>query len=548
MKRFFSHFFPAFLVLTLAACGGGGGSAGLPTGSTNPSNFLVNAPSDLTVSIGQSMTYSISGGKTPYAAVSTVPDVVRAVVDGQKLVVGGLSAGSAIVRVTPDGGGASHEISVTVVSNLKPIQIQAPSTINMVPGNSATYVVSGGTGPYRAVSSNTSVASVQMVSGSLKVDSVGIGTADVQVFDAVGSAAATLKVDVAAVALLDLFTNAPATLTMAPSSNRTFTVGGGLAPYSAQSSNTTSVSAAISGTVLSVGSLVDGAANVVVTDARGTKVTFTVTVSSGTPTALYTTAPSTLTMAPATEQNFTIGGGVAPYLVSSSNLQVVVASVAGSNLKLITPIAALGTASVVVTDATGKTVVIAVTASSGSLPLSLGSDKITIPVDLPEGARVRIIGGAPPYAVTPGIPGAVGTSIVPTTVGGITTYEVVITPRLVSVVDVTVVDAAGQSAKVEITTNAATPGIRIAPIALTISEKYVSQPTSFTVIGATGTYRVFSSDITRLTVPAGAQSGSTFDVTSTAALEVSEDLNITITVIDSANRIATSVVTVTNNP
>lgn len=481
-------------------------------------------------------------------AVSTVPDVARAAIDGQKLVIGGLSVGSATVRVTPDGGGASHEITVTVVSNLKPIQIQAPSTVNMVPGNTATYVVTGGTAPYRAVSSNAGVAAVQIVSGSLRVDSIGIGSANVQVFDAVGSAAATLTVDVAAVASLDLFTNAPASLTMAPSTSRTFIVGGGVAPYSAQSSNSTSVNAVVSGTSLNVASLVDGAADVVVTDARGTKVTFSVTVSSGTPTALYTTAPSTLTMAPSTEQNFTIGGGIAPYLVSSSNLQVVVATVTGSNLKLTTPLAALGTASVVVTDATGKTVVIAVTASSGSLPLSLGSDKITIPVDLPSGARIRIIGGAPPFAVSSGIPGAVGATIVSSAAGGITTYEVVITPLLVSVVDVTVVDSAGQSAKVEITTNAATPGIRIAPNALSISEKYVNQTTAFTVIGATGTYRVFSSDTNRITVPAGDQTGSTFNITTTATLEVIDTLTVTITVIDSQNRIATSSVTVVDSP
>ena len=154
--------------------------------------------------------------------------------------------------------------------------------------------------------------------------------------------------------------------------------------------------------------------------------------------------------------------------------------------------------------------------------------------------------------MTSGIPAALGAVIRPTTVAGVTTYEVVITPKLVSEVDVTVVDSAGQSAKVKITTNAGATGIRLAPSALTISERLTNQSIELGVSGAIGTFRVFTSDIRRTTVSAN-QTAKTVTVTTSDAVNLDVPTAdgvalITITVVDSVNNVATSVLTVKDNP
>ena len=164
--------------------------------------------------------------------------------------------------------------------------------------------------------------------------------------------------------------------------------------------------------------------------------------------------------------------------------------------------------------------------------MTLSSDAITIPVALPGGARIRIIGGTPPFTVTSSIPAALGAVVQPTVADGVTTYEVVLTPKLVSEVEVGVVDSTGASAKAKITINAATTVIRLAPDVLNIS-----QNTSITlgVYGAVGNVRVFSSNpvVANATVTAGTVTVNTF------AAGV-----VTITVVDSANNMATSTLTV----
>lgn len=281
--------------------------------------------------------------------------------------------------------------------------------------------------------------------------------------------------------------------------------------------------------------------------------TIAVTVARGATADLFTTAPSTLTMSPNSSRAFTIGGGVAPYQAISSNLQVVTAGVAGSALTLTTPVGATGTATVFVTDSTGRSVSLSVTASAAAQPLSLSPTAITIPVDLPQGARLRIIGGAAPFTVTSGIPSALGAVVESATVGGVTTYEVALTPRLVADVDVIVVDSAGQTAKVTVTINPGTPGIRLSVNALRLSELDVNRTIVFGVYGAIGNIRVFTDDLKRTSVvatQAAGAAGPTVSVTTApllADLAVAVDQTITITVVDSNNNVATATITIVNN-
>ncbi len=613
----------------LTACGGGGGSAGVPTGSASPSNFIVNAPSTLTLPIGQSANYAITGGKAPYAVTTSAPDVAKVLVNGSELLIAALKKGTTNVVVSPSGGGASYSISVEVIESSQALQVQAPDAISLIPSNVVEYSISGGSPPYRATVGNVNVAAVSIQSGMLKIQALSIGITAVQVFDAnnnkveksvsvlnsigpvlfstapssltmvagsnntfsvggglppytatssnstvmnVGVSGNTLTVSAYSEGLADLilkdaagtsvsisgtvppssvvplFTNAPATLTLQSTGGaRDFVIGGGKAPYTAQSGNPASVRVSVTGTVLAVTPASDGTASVTVTDATGAQKTFNVTVVSGgsSTTALFTTAPTTLSISPNSTLTFAIGGGTAPYAAATSNQQVVNASVAGTQLTLAAPSGATGAANVVITDASGGKITVVVTASSAATTtLSLSASILSLPVNTP--GSVRIIGGAPPYTVTSAIPSALSVSPSTLTTAG----EFTLTPLLLSVLDVTVVDSAGVSAKVNVTITAGTLGIRMAPSNLTISENFANQTINLTLVGqSAGDYRIFSSDVSRIQVVTPVRSDGVIELTTagSAALGVASDTDVTITVVDSQNRIATSVITVRNN-
>lgn len=449
MKRIFKYLFWMFLLPFLVSCGGGGGSTGTPGGSLSPNNFLVNAPASLTLAVGQSVSYQISGGLPPYASNATDPGVGTAVVSGSTVMVGGYAVGETTITVSPAGGGASKAISLKVIPSIKPLTLQAPSAIALVPGNKVSYLASGGVPPYRVVSSNPNVVVATTGTEGITLDAKFVGSASISVYDSGESEPVTREVTVGPVGVM------------------------------------------------------------------------------------FTTAPNPMTVAPNSSSVVTIGGGVAPYQVTSSNLKVVTADVVGTALTLRTPVGAAGNATVVVTGGDGSKVEFVVIASSGSIPLTLGSDAITIPVALPGGARIRIIGGSPPFTVTSSIPAALGAVVQPTVADGVTTYEVVLTPKLVSEVEVGVVDSTGASAKAKITVNTTTTGIRLAPAALSISK---DTSIALAVLGAVGDVRVFSSDLTTATATV---TGSTVTVKT-----LNNAADVIITVVDSANNMATSKLTV----
>ena len=84
--------------------------------------------------------------------------------------------------------------------------------------------------------------------------------------------------------------------------------------------------------------------------------------TNGPGTALYTTAPDTLTLAPGASQEFTISGGRAPYSAVSDNSAIAVATVTSSSLFL--GGVASGTAGITIRDSAGAAVKVALTVSS----------------------------------------------------------------------------------------------------------------------------------------------------------------------------------------
>lgn len=132
-----------------------------------------------------------------------------------------------------------------------------------------------------------------------------------------------------------LFTTAPSVVTMSPGTRTVYTIGGGTGTYTAVSSNPSLVKVSVSGNSMTIESVASGTATIAVTDSVGEKLS--ITVNQGNfpdQTALFTTAPTAVTLPSGGTVTYQIGGGAAPYTVSSGNPSVVGASVDGTALKI----------------------------------------------------------------------------------------------------------------------------------------------------------------------------------------------------------------------
>lgn len=501
----------------------------VPSTSTTP--LFTTAPTNVTIAIGSSQTYAVGGGTGPYTATSSNAGVADAWLSGNSLKVTGVTAGSANV-VVRDSQGATIIVAVTVPAAATiPLFTTAPSNVSIAIGSSQTYEVGGGTGPYTATSSNVSVADAMLAGNGLKVTGITAGSATIVIRDSQG-ATVNVAVTVPAAATIPLFTTAPPNVTIAIGSSQTYGVGGGTGPYTATSSNSGVADASLSGNSIKVVAVSAGSASIVIRDSQGATVTVAVTVSSASAVPLFTTAPPNVTIAMGSTQTYGVGGGTGPYTATSSNVSVADALLAGTSLKVVGIRA--GTASIVVRDAVGASVTVAVTV--GMTPLSITPNSATGIID--DILVATIVGGTPPYRTSVG-------NILVATASVVNTDQLTIQLKQTGQTVVTVLDANNQSAPYSVTSNAATPGIRLSPSALTVSEKD-DQPITLSVYGASGSITAFSSDIALLRATV---TGSKLTVTTgtNGSRCVAANTPVTITVVDSTGASALATVTIADN-
>jgi hypothetical protein len=157
----------------------------VPAASTVP--LFTTAPPSVTIAIGSTQTYGVGGGTGPYTATSSNASVADVSLVGNSLTVTGITAGAANV-VIRDSQGATVNVAVTVpAASTVPLYTTAPPSVTIAIGSTQTYGVGGGTGPYTATTSNSTVADVSLVGNSLKVLGLKAGSASIVVRDAVGA-------------------------------------------------------------------------------------------------------------------------------------------------------------------------------------------------------------------------------------------------------------------------------------------------------------------------------------------------------------------------
>lgn len=283
--RFSSYLTSLLMAVLLSACGGGGGSPGLTTGSTptttTPTALFTTAPSaGLTLAAGTSNSFAVGGGTAPYSTTSSNLAVASSSVNGTVLTIGGLSGGSASIDVL-DAVGAIKTIAVTVTapSVTPPVTMftTAPSSVNIANGTTVGYSITGGLPPYTVTSNDLSVVRATVSGSSLSVSAVGGGSANLTIKDSLGTS--TISIAVTVGSSTRFFINAPGTVNMVPGSSATYLLSGGTSPYSVVSSDVRIANGGIVGTALTVSAIAAGSATLQITDASGTSLTLTITVA-----------------------------------------------------------------------------------------------------------------------------------------------------------------------------------------------------------------------------------------------------------------------------
>ncbi|MBC5764836.1 hypothetical protein [Ramlibacter albus] len=424
----------------------------------------------------------------------------------------------------------------------------APSALNIGIGSTQAYTVGGGQAPYTATSSNTAVVVPTLSGGTLTLAGASGGSATVTIRDAAGTNVAT-AVTVAAATPLAVAIPSGTILPIGTTGSQTYTVTGGVSPYNVVSSNPSVLSASVSGNKVTLTGLAAGSATIQITDSANASVTAGITVSASTGTALFTTAPSTLTVSRGTAPTYTIGGGTAPYTATSSNTGVLNVAVSGTTLTL-TPVGN-GSASIVVRDAAGGTTTIAATVASA--PITLNPTAYTAFVG--DVLYSVIQGGVGPYSAISGFP-----DVAEATIGTLSSTGVFTANPLGNIVrirvkqavgsgSIIVSDSTGSTANISLTASAATNAIALSPSTLSISEAYAGT-IQLMLYGANGTTNIFSTHpglIAATTPVTGSSSGTAVTLTKSAATVCGGDLAVTISAVDQNGAVGRSTITVVNS-
>ena len=364
-------------------------------------------------------------------------------------------------------------------------------------------------------------------------------------FDAAGLSAtvnATVGSGSATVTTTPFFATAPSTIKLAIGEAASFNLSGGTAPYFQSSSQAAVTTGTIDAGKLTITGRSAGAADMSVFDSAGSTLKISVNVGALTSTDLYMTAPSTISLEPAAASSFIIGGGSAPYTVSSSNTAVATAAIIGNSTLAISAKKA-GTAQIVVFDITGKSVATTLTvAPTGVIsppPLYVAAPG-TVTLAVGATSNYGISGGTLPYTVSSSNASVVSASGTATTL--------TLTGVASGTAQVVVFDALGLSATVTVTVTSATSSVL--SVLPSVSTATVGDVLSFALSGGSGSYSsvtVNNASIAAVsTISGGTFSNSLSNLSSTAFFaKLLNQGTTTVTIVDSQGQSTTMTLTAT---
>jgi hypothetical protein len=495
--RFIAYLTTLFLAVFLCACGGGGGSAGLPSGTVNA--ITTSAPPSLTVVLGGTQAFTITGGKSPYRISSSNANIAQGLISGTNFSISGLASGTTTIVIT-DSAQQTASIAVTVGPVLE-LYSDAPSTINMSPGTAVTYTVGGGVLAYTVNSTDNRIASASMTGTKLTITAGAVGVATVTVRDNEGK---TIPYTVTVGGIIALYTTAPASLTIANGGQRSFVIGGGVPGYSVASSDNRVVTATQSpaGTLI-LQAVAPGSASILIKDTDNKQVTIAVTVGGSSPLGLYTSAPDAITLAKGSPSNFAVGGGVSPYTATSSDNRVATVTLSGTTM-IVNPVG-FGTATISIRDSGGASLSVDLTVAGSSSEALFTTAPATLSMSAGTTLTFTVGGGAQPYSVT-----STDSRVV---TGGISGTSMTVSALKSGTAALQIVDALGKILQVVVTADGTSAGadgpafIDILPSSSTLSSAPSSE-VSFIVTVKDAVNSAIPNQVVTFTATSGTLTGA----------------------------------------
>lgn len=204
MKKIFKIFMP-MLAATLVACGGGGGSAGEPSGTLPLSVNIPAGENPVRIAANTSRLFKITGGRKTGGADgkekrSYLVNVDESGVVGLSWAKSGDKDSEDLFAVTWLDGPKETKVTVRDADDkqvsfyvktdpAQPVDLYTTAPPGLVVGVGAvaarTFTIGGGNPPYRVVGSDANVANVELVSkDQWKVTGIAMGSAIVNIFDA----------------------------------------------------------------------------------------------------------------------------------------------------------------------------------------------------------------------------------------------------------------------------------------------------------------------------------------------------------------------------
>jgi type IV pilus assembly protein PilY1 len=147
-----------------------------------------------------------------------------------------------------------------------------PTSMNLMAGEIETGTVYGGTSPYTASTSNSSVATVSVANNTFTVNGVSAGTATITIGDGAGASSDVV------VTITEPLTASPANVSFYPGQTATVIISGGTPGYTVSSGNPAVVQVSVSGDTVTILAVGGGTITVTITDMLDKHAYVTVTV------------------------------------------------------------------------------------------------------------------------------------------------------------------------------------------------------------------------------------------------------------------------------
>jgi len=311
---------------------------------------------------------------------------------------------------------------------------------------------------------------------------------------------------------VSLRTTAQALEVIAPGTSKSYTISGGVAPYSAKNSDSAIAAGSVDGTRLTIVGARAGTSTVSVQDYSGASVDISVKVGSSTP--LSTTAPSSLSLAlgPTAAQVYEIRGGVAPYSAVSGDPRIIAVSLNQAQMKFTVTGVAVGRTAITLTDGAGELVTIDVSTTANRPLVTTAPSSVVVAVGSTQ--RYEIQGGVEPYQVN-----SSNTQVL--TAVKQSTRDLVVTGVSGGAAKIYVTDIAGGAVTIDAKVGSDNPLFTSAPSTVTMSISSTS-PT-YSIGGGAGPYTVTSSNAA---VASAALSGVGFVITTGTAAATTANILI----------------------